>query len=209
MAHTPFWESTATLCPARLSLLIIRPASSHWMMLGVGQIQQALKWWKVPWVACLSDKVLFLLLFFFFCSLGLFTAHNSSLLSLILHHMGNMVGRLDVLVQMLSVSGYTAENSVVGTFKGYLQVIRQNVAPAALDSCFYNHALITNYLPWVIYWFPPVPASEPQEYLNRLMARGSVQVIIKASTWDHVNDAFQLLQSIQRQWGGELQSARK
>lgn len=73
MAHTPFWEPIAALCPARLSFLITRPASSHWMMLGVGQIQQVLKWWKVPWVACLSDKVLFLS-FFFFCSLGLFTA---------------------------------------------------------------------------------------------------------------------------------------
>lgn len=29
---------------------------------------------------------------------------------------------------------------------------------------------ITNYLLRVINWFPPVPASEPQEYLNRSVA---------------------------------------
>lgn len=90
-------------------------------------------------MACLSDKVLFLSFFFFFVLWVCLLPHNSSLLSLILRHMGDMVGRLDVRVQMLSVSGYAAESSIVGTFKGYLQVIRQNVAPAVLDSCFYNH----------------------------------------------------------------------
>lgn len=63
MTHTSCGETTANLCCACLIFLIIRPARSCWMMLGVGQFQQALKQWKGPRVACLSHKVLFLSFF--------------------------------------------------------------------------------------------------------------------------------------------------
>lgn len=84
---------TGSLCPAGLTLLSLRlrAASSCWMMLGVGQIQQALICWKIPRVACLSHRVLFLpfLLVPGVCLLR----HSSSLLSLTLRRTGEVMGR--------------------------------------------------------------------------------------------------------------------
>lgn len=106
------------------------------------------------WPVCLT-KCFFLPFFFLFfsCSPGLFTApqlptlsHSSSLLSLILDHMGDVPGRL----------GCTCAGAFclwLNCRKLNLQVFpkRQNVAFSVSDSCFYICEPDSKRLLWILH----------------------------------------------------------